>query len=164
MATIDVILPVKNGIDYLAESLDSICNQTFQDWRLLVLDHGSTDGSRELAESYHHRDPRVEVHSFPDAVGLAGLLNKGLDICNCEYVMRQDADDIACVDRMEITVSAFEKNPDIAVIAGQATIINASGEQTGNLNMPLGVNRITVASFFVNPIAHPTVSFRFSSI
>ena len=52
MAKIDILLPVKNGLDFLAESLDSICAQTFKDWRLLVLDHGSTDGSRELAQAY----------------------------------------------------------------------------------------------------------------
>ena len=86
MATIDVLLPVKNGIDYLAASLDSICMQTFRDWRVLVLDHGSTDGSLELAEDYHRRDPRIEVHSFPQAEGLAGLLNCGLEISDCKYL------------------------------------------------------------------------------
>lgn len=49
MATFDVLLPVKNGIAFLAEALDSIVHQTFKDWRLIVLDHGSTDGSVELA-------------------------------------------------------------------------------------------------------------------
>ncbi|MET0264249.1 MAG: glycosyltransferase family A protein, partial [Duganella sp.] len=86
MAKIDILLPVKNGKDFLAESIDSVVAQTFQDWRLLVLDHGSTDGSRELAAQYQQRDPRIEVHSFPEAHGLSGLLNCGLDIADCEYV------------------------------------------------------------------------------
>ena len=60
MATFDVLLPVKNGIDYLAEAIDSICQQTFKDWRLLVLDHGSTDGSLELAQRYAEQDPRID--------------------------------------------------------------------------------------------------------
>jgi glycosyltransferase involved in cell wall biosynthesis len=164
MATIDVLLPVKDGIDYLAESLDSICNQTYKDWRLLILDHGSTDGSKELAESYHQRDSRVEVHSFPDAVGLAGLLNKGLEICDCDYVMRHDADDIAMPERMAVTLTAFEKNPEIAVIGGQAIIIDGEGKTTGALIMPIGRDRVTAASFFKNPIAHPTAMIRFSDI
>jgi len=164
MATIDVLLPVKNGIDYLAESLNSICNQTYKDWRLLVLDHGSTDGSKEMAERYHQQDPRVEVYSFPDAEGLAGLLNKGLELCNCQFVMRHDADDIAMPDRMKISVAAFEKNPDVAVISGQAIMIDAKGNETGVLAMPIGRQRLTAASFFRNPIVHPAAIMRFDTI
>jgi len=70
MATFDVLLPVKNGIAFLAEAMDSIVHQTFKDWRLIVLDHGSTDGSVELAEVYAERDARVIVRSFPEAQGL----------------------------------------------------------------------------------------------
>lgn len=164
MAKVDVLLPVRNGIDFLAESLDSICNQTFTDWRLLVLDHGSTDGSRELAQSYQQRDARVVVLSFPDAVGLSGLLNKGLDICDCEYVMRHDADDIAMPDRMEVTLTAFRQNPGVVVIGGQATIINGVGQETGVLGMPLGKDRLIMSALFRNPIIHPAAMMDFSAV
>src|SRR5258706_45172 len=89
MATFDVLLPVKDGIAFLAEALDSIVAQTFRDWRLIVLDHGSTDGSAELAAAYAERDVRIIVRAFPAAHGLAGLLNCGLELCDCRYVLRQ---------------------------------------------------------------------------
>ncbi|QJD92080.1 glycosyltransferase [Duganella dendranthematis] len=164
MAKIDILLPVKNGKDFLAESIDSILAQTFQDWRLLVLDHGSTDGSREMAEEYQQRDPRVEVHSFPEARGLSGLLNCGLDIADCEFVMRHDADDICYPDRMALALAAFAQYPDCIAIGGQADVIDASGKLLGEMLMPVGSARVTAASLFRNPIAHPTAMLRFDAV
>lgn len=90
MAAIDVLLPVKNGAKYLGEAIKSILSQTFSDWRLIILDHGSVDGSAEIAWKFSEIDNRVEVVSFPQADGLSGLLNAGLERCDCQYVMRQD--------------------------------------------------------------------------
>jgi len=164
MAKIDILLPVKNGKQFLAESIDSVIGQTFADWRLLVLDHGSTDGSREMAEAYHARDSRIEVHSFPEAQGLSGLLNCGLDIADCEYVMRHDADDVCLPDRMAVTLAAFEALPDCVAIGGQAEVMDGAGRHIGNMDVPVGAARITAASLFRNPVAHPTAMLRFDQL
>lgn len=161
MAKIDILLPVKNGLNYFAESLDSVCNQSFKDWRLLILDHGSTDGSCELAEAYCKRDSRIKVHSFPEADGLAGLLNLGLALADCDYLMRHDADDICFSDRMDVTLAAFDREPDCIVIGGQSDVINSSGQYIGENRMPVGRARVSVASLFRNPISHPTAMLRF---
>lgn len=164
MAKIDILLPVKNGIDFLAESLDSVRAQTVADWRLIVLDHGSTDGSREMAENYHARDPRIEVHSFPQAQGLSGLLNCGLALADCEFVMRHDADDVCLPDRMAVTLAAFEALPDCVAIGGQAEVMDGSGRRIGNMDVPVGAPRVTAASLFRNPVAHPTAMLRFDQL
>lgn len=164
MAKIDVLLPVKNGKDYLAESLDSVLAQTFKDWRLLVLDHGSTDGSRELAEAYQRRDPRVVVRSFPQAQGLSGLLNAGIEISDCDYLMRHDADDICLPERMAITLAAFEAEPQCLAIGGQAEVIDAAGAHLGDMTVPVGAARVTAGGLFHNPVAHPTAMLRFDGL
>lgn len=164
MATIDVLLPVKNGIDFLAQSLDSICAQTFKDWRLLLLDHGSTDGTLEMAEDYRRRDPRIEVHSFPDAKGLAGLLNCGLDIADCKYVMRHDADDVCFVDRMDLQLAAFRRQPECVAISGQSEVIDGQGKIGGAIKMPIGRHRVAAAAFFRNPITHPASMLDFDAV
>lgn len=164
MAKIDILLPVKNGLDFLAESLDSICAQTFKDWRLLVLDHGSTDGSRELAQAYQARDSRIEVFCFPEANGLSGLLNRGLDLCDCEFVMRHDADDVCFADRMAVVLAAFESEPDCIAMGGQSDLINAAGVNIGDINMPIGRTRVAAASLFRNPLSHPTTMLRFAAV
>lgn len=164
MATFDVLLPVKNGMDYLAEALDSICNQTYQDWRLLVLDHGSTDGSFELATAYSKQDPRVVVKSFPKAKGLAGLLNCGLDICDADYVLRQDADDVSMPNRMEVIAQAFEADPDLVLVGSLGEVINGEGERIGSFNVPADEYTLRSMALFRTPVMHPTVAMRLSEI
>ena len=164
MARVDILLPVRNGKDFLAESIDSVIAQTSTDWRLLVLDHGSTDGSREMAEAYHARDQRVEVHSFPQADGLSGLLNQGLAIADCEYIMRHDADDVCMPERIAVTLAAFEALPNCVAIGGQAELIDGTGQRTGSTDLPVGPVRVTAAMLFRNPVVHPTAMMRFDRL
>src|ERR1700722_4353908 len=117
MAAIDVLMPVRNGLPFLPESIESIQQQSVSDWRLLILDHGSTDGSTEVAKRYAERDRRIRVVPLAHAPHLAGLLNAGLELCDCRYVMRHDADDIALPRRMELTKDFLLHNTQY-VIAG----------------------------------------------
>lgn len=164
MAKIDILLPVKNGRVFLAEAIDSIRAQTITDWRLLVLDHGSTDGSIEIAEAFEARDPRVELHSLPQAEGLSGLLNCGLDMADCEYVMRHDADDICLPDRMAVTLAAFAAQPDCTAVSGQADVIDGTGTKIDNLRLPIGAAGVSAATLFRNPISHPASMLRFDHV
>jgi glycosyltransferase involved in cell wall biosynthesis len=164
MAAIDVLLPVRNGMPFLGEAIDSIRNQTFSDWRLLVLDHGSSDGSMELAHRYASKDKRIEAFSFPDADGLAGLLNAGLERCDCRYVMRQDADDISFPNRMEILRGIFKNDPDFLAIGGDAVLIDSAGKEIGHLRYPLGSKAVAAATFFYNPMLHPAITADFPAL
>lgn len=164
MATFDVLLPVKNGINYLAEAIDSICWQTYQDWRLLVLDHGSTDGSLELAQSYAERDSRIVVQSLPWAHGLAGLLNIGLDLCDCKYVLRQDADDISLPNRMQVLFRTLEDDDQLVLVGSLGDVVDASGRKIGILDMPTGKYGVLTSTPFRTPVAHPTVAMRLDEV
>ena len=151
-------------MDYLAEALDSICNQTYEDWRLLVLDHGSNDGSFELATAYSKQDARVVVNSFPKAQGLSGLLNCGLDLCDGLYVLRQDADDISMPNRMEVIAKAFEADPDLVLVGSLGEVINAEGERIGGFNVPADEYTLRSMALFRTPVMHPTVAMRLSEV
>ena len=164
MATFDVLLPVKNGIAFLAEALDSIVGQTFKDWRLIVLDHGSTDGSVELAESYAARDARVIVRAFPEARGLSGLLNCGLDLCDCKYVLRQDADDVSLPERMDVLARAFELDAALVVIGSLGDVIDAHGKTIGAIDMPTGPGGVAATALFRTPICHPAAALRLDGL
>lgn len=161
MATIDVLLPVRNGMPYLREAIDSIRNQTFSDWRLLVLDHGSADGSLQLARRYSQTDKRIEVFSHPEADGVSALRNIGLAKCDCRYLMLQDADDVSAANRMEILIRAFDAAPNLLVVGSEAIVTDSAGRRTGYLRMPTNSKAVTAAAFFYNPIAHPTVAIDF---
>ena len=164
MATFDVLLPVKNGMAYFKEALDSICNQTFQDWRLLVLDHGSTDGSFELASEYAARDTRVVVKSFPEAKGLSGLLNCGLEICDASYVLRQDADDLSLPNRMQVIADTFAADEQLVLVGSLGEVIDGEGKSLGSFSMPEDPETLRSMAIFKTPVLHPTVAMRLSAI
>jgi glycosyltransferase involved in cell wall biosynthesis len=158
MARIDILLPVHNGMPYLDAAIASIRAQSERDWRLLVLDHGSTDGSVALAARHATEDRRIELHNCAGAAGLADLLNLGLALCDGRYVMRHDADDICLPDRMALTLAAFARHPGMAVISGQAELIDAGDAAIGQLRLPVGIVRLSAASLFRNPISHPALT------
>jgi glycosyltransferase involved in cell wall biosynthesis len=166
MPTVDVIMPVRNGIQFLGEAVDSIRNQTFSDWRLLILDHGSHDGSIELAHRYADLDRRIKIFSFPDADGLAELRNLGLDKCDCEYLLLQDADDISLPNRMAVINDLFHDRPEFWVLGGQGFHIDEAGRQIGygrHSHVPTSSKAITAACFFYNAMGHSTLSINFAA-
>jgi glycosyltransferase involved in cell wall biosynthesis len=164
MAAIDVIMPMKDCATFVAESIDSIRGQTFRDWRLLVLDHGSRDGSVELAHRHAEGDGRIEIYSFPDADGVAELRNIGLAKCDCRYVMLQDADDVSFADRMEVCSQAFAALPDLLAMGGDAVVVDTQGRRMGRLSMPTAPRAVAAASFFYYPMLHPTITVNFSTL
>ena len=164
MALIDILLPVRNGLPYLADALDSVLAQTERDWRLLVLDHGSSDASPALVERYARHDRRIQLIDGAAASGLSGLLNLGLAHCDGRYMMRLDADDVCLPERMALTLAAFARHPGIAVVSGQGDIIDAQGALLGQLRLPPGRTRLTVASLFRNPISHPALTLDLACI
>lgn len=150
-------MPVRNGVRFLGESIESIQRQSYPDWRLLILDHGSSDGSTELASNYAGRDRRIQILPMADAPNLASLLNRGLALCDSRYVMRHDADDVALPERMAQSLAYLSENPQCVVMAGEAIMIDSDGVKIDYLKPPLGADGVTAACFFYNPVIHPTV-------
>jgi glycosyltransferase involved in cell wall biosynthesis len=164
MATIEVLLPIKNALPFLPESIESVCSQTFKDWRLLILDHGSTDGSTEVALKYAGKDKRIVVHANPDAAGLGGLLNFGLGKTDGRFIVRQDGDDVSLPTRFQTVIDVFSAEPDLIVMGGEASMIDTAGRDVGYMSLPLSPAAITAAAVFHNPLAHPTVAFNHSRV
>jgi hypothetical protein len=164
MAAFDVLLPVKNCKAYLRESLDSIRAQTFGDWRMFVLDHASSDGSLELAQTYEEKDPRIIVRSFPEAQGLSALLNCGIDLCDGKYLLRQDADDISKPNRMDILSDAFHSDPELVLAGSLGDIIDGQGRKIGNIDMPKGPGGVAASAFYRIPVLHPSAAIRLDQI
>ena len=96
---------------YLKESIDSILEQTYSDFELIIVDDCSTDNSLEVIRSY--TDPRIKVLCNEKNLGLAASLNKALDICRGEFVARMDTDDTCFPQRFEKQIAYMQENPDV---------------------------------------------------
>jgi len=164
MAAIDVLLPMRDAMPYLGEAIDSIRCQTVRDWRLIVLDHGSTDGSLELAQQMSDVDRRISVFSCPQADSVGALRNIGLEKCDCRYLLLQDADDVSYPNRMEVVGGAFGAQPQLLAVGGDAVLIDPGGKRTGYLRRPANPKMVAAANIFYNPMLHPTIAANFPAL
>ncbi|MBR5130207.1 MAG: glycosyltransferase [Alphaproteobacteria bacterium] len=115
MVKISVIMPVYNTEKgYLTEAIESILNQTFQDFEFLIIDDGSTEPHvKETILSYN--DDRIK-YFYKDNSGVADTLNFGLSKASGEYIARMDADDISLPERFEKQASFLDCHPDISLV------------------------------------------------
>ncbi|MBA4373071.1 MAG: family 2 glycosyl transferase [Thermodesulfovibrio sp.] len=125
---VTVLLPVFNGMPYLPEAVDSILNQTLQDFTLLIIDDGSTDGSSSYLNGLH--DPRVRI-VYQENQGQGAALNRGIGLCDTEYIARMDADDISLPRRLEFQVDYMEHHPDVVMLGSQIKMIAGIKEFAG---------------------------------
>ena len=122
-----VILPAYNAEAYLTECLDSLLNQTFQDFCILAINDASIDNTSKILESYAKIDPRLRVYHFTQNQGepTAGKLAKDiLNYMNVEYVARMDADDICLPNRFEKQIQYLDNHPEIDVLGSNAVLFN----------------------------------------
>jgi glycosyltransferase involved in cell wall biosynthesis len=114
---ISVIIPVYNYERYLGEAIESVLGQTYQDLEVIVVDDGSTDRSGDVAKSFAGRGVRYcqEVHA-----GIGPARNKGVELAQGEFIAFLDADDRWPLEKIERQLRAFENDPALEMVFGQA--------------------------------------------
>jgi len=127
---VSVVIPVHNGERYLSQAIESVLAQTHRDLELLIVDDGSTDGSRAVAERFARRDGRVRVLAQPNR-GVAGAGNRGLEEARCEWVARLDADDVFLPGKLERQVAFLRRNPEVKIVGTLACFVNHAGKFLG---------------------------------
>jgi len=145
---ITVGIPFFNDSRYLDMAIRSVFNQSYQDWILILIDDGSTDGSLDIAYKYND-DPRVKIVSDRLNKKLPARLNQMIDMADTKYFARMDADDIMHPERLAIQLEILENNPDIDVLGTNAYTIDADNNITG-LRQPSS-NEIITAHGFIHP-------------
>ena len=113
MPRVTVLMPTYNVAPWVDEAIQSVLNQTYKDFDLLVVDDASSDDT--LAHVRAIDDPRIRIATFPNNVGLADNLNRGLDLIDTELVARMDGDDIAEPDWLETGMKVLDSHPEVGV-------------------------------------------------
>jgi glycosyltransferase involved in cell wall biosynthesis len=147
---------------YLVEAIRSLLQQTFQDFIVLAIDNGSTDGTKEYLNGIRNekiRYIRIEVTSLVKA------LNTGLDLADTPFIARMDADDISHPARFEKQIAFLNQNRDIGLVGCNGRYINAVGNRYFDWNVPLHHEEIIKTMMRKqNAIAHPSILFRAEAI
>lgn len=116
MPRVTVLMPTYNVAPYVREAIDSVMQQTYRDFELLVIDDCSTDNTVEVVRNID--DPRIYIVQNEKNVGLAENLNRGLSHITTEYVARMDGDDIAEPRWLEREVAVLDSHPEIGICSG----------------------------------------------
>lgn len=157
---VSVVMPVYNSVKYLAEAIESILNQTFSDFEFLIFDDGSTDGSAQIIKNYAAEDSRILAKYSSVNAGYVKHLNDGIVLARAPYLARMDSDDIALPRRLELQKEFLDRHPEIGVVGSSSIRIDQDGRELGLSRRHSAPSYLFWQSFFVNPLAHPTVMYR----
>jgi glycosyltransferase involved in cell wall biosynthesis len=122
---ITVAIPVYNHAAFIGRAIESVLAQTCADWRLLIIDDASTDGTVEVVRSY--RDLRLELHCETVNAKQGGNWNRCVARSSTEYVHLLCADDELFPSALTALAAALDRYPDAALAAGQRTVATQSG-------------------------------------
>lgn len=118
---ISIIIPIYNAEKYLRRAVDSILNQTFSDWELILVDDGSSDCCGEICDEYAGKDGRIQVLHRKNQ-GVSASRNAGLDIASGEYIYFLDSDDYLPTQALHILYSRMIKENADIVFAGHSRV------------------------------------------
>ncbi len=154
---ISVVMPVYNSEKYLSEAIESILNQTFQNFEFIIVDDKSTDSSWQIIQEYAQKDQRIVPVKNTGKKGCYSARNFGLSLAKGKYYAVMDSDDISLLNRLEVQFEFMEQNQDVVVCGAWA---ESFGESSGLKKTPV-LNESIVANLFFNScIAHPTAFIR----
>ncbi len=160
-----VVMPVRDGGDYLHDAVQSILSQTLSDFELLLIDDHSRDESLENLPA----DSRVRMLQNSGR-GIVDALNTGLGRARGEYVARMDADDISLPDRLSVQVEFMQRKPEIGIAGTQVELFSERPITEGYRRYQRWINGLTHAHDIANnifvecPIPHPSAMFRKSAL
>lgn len=157
---ISVVMPAYNAQEYIGEAIQSILNQTFTNFELLIIDDASTDRTLLLIRQYQKKDPRIRVTVNKTNLQIAGSLNKLIKLVRSEFIARMDADDISFPDRLRLQYKLIKENNKIGVVGADMIIINKDGIPFSKREYPEHNKELKKVMFRYSPFAHPVVMFR----
>ncbi len=158
--TIAVMLPVYNAAPFVDEAVQSIRNQTFSDFELIVIDDGSSDGSLRVLRRHAKDDDRITLISRPNT-GIVNTLNEMADFARSPFLARMDADDIAMPDRFARQLAFFRSRPRAVCVGGRVEMITETGDPIVSPEPVTGDARIQRDALAGRtPISHPSAMFR----
>ena len=156
---ISVIMSSYNRTQYIKEAIESILNQTYQDFEFIIIDDCSKKETQDVIENYAQNDERIIFLKNEYNMGQALTRNRGLEIAKGEYIAILDDDDISLPTRFEKQVEYMDKNPEI-ILSGTDIETFGGNEISSSWVDLFDPEIISVLINFYNPFCASTLMFR----
>ncbi len=157
-------MAVYNNARFLPEAIDSILNQTFSDFELLLIDDGSTDRSGEILERYEAADQRIRVTRRENR-GVARTRNELIQQAQGELIAVMDGDDVALPDRLQRQLEFMRNHPEVVCVGGAYDWIDEAGRillHCGVMEQNEDIQALALKG--LTPISHPAALIRRSAL
>lgn len=153
-----MVLAVYNGQTTIRRAIHSVLRQSLRTWELVIVDDGSTDGTKKVLRSL--QDDRIRVIEFEENQGFVAALNAGLCAARGDLVARLDADDVLYEKCLQTYSNEFGRDPQLVLFGARARCRRTGGECCGTMGVA-GSHRATVRFLYRdNPFVHSVVCFR----
>lgn len=139
---VSIVIPFKNTEAFLADCLDSICIQTYNNWEVLAVDDGSTDSSSQLVRNYSLKDPRIKIFKN-EGNGIIPALQTAYKNASGKFVTRMDSDDIMLPTRLESMVTKLEEHGTGHIAVGLVKYFSNRGISDGYDRYEKWLNNLT---------------------
>ncbi len=135
---VSIALPVYNGENYVADALDSILAQSFEDFEVVISDNASTDATQTICQDYAARDPRISYHRNPHDIGPCLNFNRTLELARGRYFKWAAHDDLLDPTFVARCVEVLDADPEVILVHSLTRIINDQGEELAIYDSQLG--------------------------
>jgi glycosyltransferase involved in cell wall biosynthesis len=126
---VSIVMATYNGEKYLRQQLDSILQQTYRHFELIVVDDASTDGTLSILEEYAASDDRIHVFPAEKNLGLVANFERGLRLAKGDFIALSDQDDIFRNDKIELLLTALKDHPNRDLVLSDLSLIDEDDKE-----------------------------------
>lgn len=155
---VSIVMAVYDYKYHLQEAIDSILDQTFDDFELIIMDGGSTDGTSEIIEGY--TDSRIRHMRLDENPGFTSMLMQGVNISRGDYIARHDADDVSRRSRIRTQVEYLDTYQDIDILGTSYRVISSDGKDVRNVMLNFKHKDVLHDLRYGSPFPHGSVMIR----
>ncbi len=154
---VSVIIPTYNSAQYLAVAIESVLNQTYTNYEIIVIDDGSTDNTVEILEKYQDKIHYI----YQENQGVSAARNQGISLSKGELIAFLDADDIFMAHKLEKQVEVFDRQPDLGIVNSGFRLIRENGEFITDIKRWETIPELTIETWILHqPVLPSAMMFR----